>query len=82
MIVKLYFNCVFIVCIVGFTPDVNVWEVEFTKNGDFKEVRQAFVLKGHTAGVYSFAFNNDSTRVASVSKDGTWKLWNTNGQFI
>lgn len=62
----------------GFTPDVKVWEVCFAKTGEFQEVRRAFELKGHSAGVYCFAFNNDSTRMASASKDGTWKYWDTN----
>ncbi|XP_060574633.1 transducin beta-like protein 2 [Ruditapes philippinarum] len=62
----------------GFTPDVKVWEVCFTKTGDFQEVKRAFELKGHSAGVYCFGFNNDSTRMASASKDGTWKYWDTN----
>lgn len=46
----------------GFTPDVKVWEVCFGKNGDFREVARAFELKGHTAGVHSFSFSNDSRR--------------------
>jgi hypothetical protein len=50
----------------GFTPDVKVWEVCFTKTGDFQEVKRAFELKGHSAGVYCFGFNNDSTRYSVV----------------
>ena len=46
----------------GFTPDVKVWEVCFDKSGDFKEVKKAFELKGHSAGVYSFSFNSDSSK--------------------
>ncbi|XP_043574569.1 transducin beta-like protein 2 isoform X1 [Chiloscyllium plagiosum] len=65
----------------GFTPDVKVWEVCFTKSGSFREVMRAFDLKGHSAGIYSFAFSNDSTRMATVSKDGTWKLWDTDVQY-
>ncbi|XP_013777302.1 transducin beta-like protein 2 [Limulus polyphemus] len=65
----------------GFTPDVKVWEVIFSKAGDFKEVKRAFELKGHSAGVYSFAFSNDSSRMASVSKDQTWRLWDTNIEY-
>lgn len=61
----------------GFTPDVKVWEVCFSKNGDFREVTRAFELKGHTAGVQCFSFSNDSRRMATVSKDGTWKFWDT-----
>ncbi|XP_061868291.1 transducin beta-like protein 2 isoform X2 [Colius striatus] len=65
----------------GFTPDVKVWEVCFGKNGDFREVSRAFELKGHTAGVCCFSFSNDSRRMATVSKDGTWKLWDTAVQY-
>jgi len=60
----------------GFTPDVKVWEVQFSKTGDFTGVARAFELKGHSAGVLHFSFSSDSTKMASVSKDGTWKLWN------
>jgi WD40 repeat protein len=62
----------------GFTSDVKFWEVLFDKSGEFKEIKRAFELKGHSAGVYNFSFNSDSTRIASVSKDKTWKLWDTN----
>ncbi|CAN7988295.1 unnamed protein product, partial [Ixodes pacificus] len=68
----------------SFTPDVKVWEVCFSKTGEFKEVKRAFELKGHTSGVFSFAFSNDSTRrmrMASVSRDGTWKLWDCNIEY-
>ncbi|NXV80011.1 TBL2 protein, partial [Atlantisia rogersi] len=65
----------------GFTPDVKVWEVCFAKNGDFREVARAFELKGHTAGVYSFSFSNDSRRMATVSKDGTWRFWDTDVEY-
>ncbi|XP_051541139.1 transducin beta-like protein 2 isoform X5 [Myxocyprinus asiaticus] len=65
----------------GFTPDVKVWEVCFGKSGEFKEVARAFDLKGHSAGVYSFDFSNDSRRMVTVSKDGTWKLWNTDVEY-
>ncbi|KAB5543183.1 hypothetical protein PHYPO_G00076250 [Pangasianodon hypophthalmus] len=65
----------------GFTPDVKVWEVCFAKTGEFKEVTRAFDLKGHSAGVYSFDFSNDSRRMVTVSKDGTWKLWDTDVEY-
>ncbi|KAK5611164.1 Transducin beta-like protein 2 [Crenichthys baileyi] len=65
----------------GFTPDVKVWEVCFGKGGEFREVTRAFDLKGHSAGVHAFAFSNDSHRMVTVSKDGTWKLWNTNVEY-
>ncbi|XP_060765491.1 transducin beta-like protein 2 [Neoarius graeffei] len=65
----------------GFTPDVKVWEVCFAKTGEFKEVTRAFDLKGHSAGVYSFDFSNDSRRMVTVSKDCTWKLWDTDVEY-
>ncbi|XP_020787926.1 transducin beta-like protein 2 [Boleophthalmus pectinirostris] len=65
----------------GFTPDVKVWEVCFGKGGEFREVIRAFDLKGHSAGVHAFAFSNNSDRMATVSKDGTWKLWNTDVEY-
>jgi len=58
----------------GFTSDVRLWQVQF-KNGQFQKVARAFELKGHSAGVYSFSFTADSKRMSSVSKDGTWKIW-------
>ncbi|XP_033113521.1 transducin beta-like protein 2 [Anneissia japonica] len=66
----------------GFTPDVKLWEVVFTKSGEFSEVRRAMELKGHSASVYHFSFNLDSTRMATVSKDGTWKLWDTDVEYM
>jgi len=51
------------VIVVGFTPDVKVWEVCFDKSGAFQEVKRAFELKGHTAGVYCFSFSSDSRRL-------------------
>ncbi|KAM4797113.1 transducin beta-like protein 2 [Rhinophrynus dorsalis] len=65
----------------GFTPDVKVWEVCFGKTGEFREVCRAFDLKGHSAGVCGFSFSNDSRRMATVSKDGTWKLWDTDVEY-
>uniref|UniRef100_UPI00358E063D transducin beta-like protein 2 isoform X2 n=1 Tax=Myxine glutinosa TaxID=7769 RepID=UPI00358E063D len=65
----------------GFTPDVKIWEVRFGKTGEFREVTRAFELKGHKAGVVSFAFSNDSTRMVSASKDGTWRIWDTELEF-
>jgi WD40 repeat protein len=67
----------------GFMSDVRFFEVCFEKsNGDFKEIRKAFDLKGHDAQVLCFSLNKDSTRVATISKDNTWKLWNTDVDYI
>jgi len=61
----------------GFTPDVKVWEVKFSRSGEFDKVTRAFDLTGHSSGVYSFSFSADSGRMATVSKDGTWKVFDT-----
>ena len=61
----------------GFTPDVKIWEVKFSRgSGEFESVKRAFELTGHTASVYHFAFNSDSSKVATISKDGSWKIYN------
>ncbi|XP_071538410.1 transducin beta-like protein 2 isoform X3 [Panulirus ornatus] len=65
----------------GFTPDVKVWEVKFGKTGNFEGMKRAYDLTGHTAGIYSCGINCDSTRMVSLSKDGTWKLYDTNIEF-
>ncbi|XP_074045528.1 transducin beta-like protein 2 [Macrotis lagotis] len=65
----------------GFTPDVKVWEICFGKSGQFQEVTRAFELKGHAAGIHHLAFSRDSCRMATVSKDGTWKLWATDVEY-
>jgi WD40 repeat protein len=70
----------FIACS-GFTPDVKIWEVEFSKGGDFHQVSRAMELKGHSAAVVSLSFNGDSQRMATASKDGTWKFWNTDVRY-
>uniref|UniRef100_A0A1E1WND9 Transducin beta-like protein 2 n=1 Tax=Pectinophora gossypiella TaxID=13191 RepID=A0A1E1WND9_PECGO len=61
----------------GFAPDVKVMEVCFTKTGEFKQVAKAFELTGHSSGVYDVAFDVDTSHVATISKDGTWKLYHT-----
>ncbi|KAF5270605.1 hypothetical protein FQA39_LY01343 [Lamprigera yunnana] len=61
----------------GFAPDVKVWEVVFNKNGEFQEVKRVYDLTGHTSVVYDVAFDVDTSHIASVSKDGTWKVFDT-----
>ncbi|XP_071581319.1 transducin beta-like protein 2 [Temnothorax nylanderi] len=65
----------------GFTPDVNVWEVVFSKSGEFKTVAKAFDLAGHTSGVHDFGFSADTSHMATVSKDGTYRFYNTKIEF-
>jgi len=53
-------------------------EVVYSKAGEFEKVTRAFELSGHTSGIWSFDFSPDSSRMVTVSKDGTWRLYNTN----
>lgn len=64
----------------GFTPEAKTWEVIFDKSGEFKEIKQIpqLTLGGHSSGVYDVAFDVDSSHMATVSKDGTWRLFDTN----
>lgn len=65
----------------GFTPDVKVWEVKFSRAGEFEHARVAFTLGGHSSGIYHFDFNPDSSRMATLSKDNTWRLFATDVEF-
>ncbi|XP_045476449.1 transducin beta-like protein 2 isoform X2 [Harmonia axyridis] len=65
----------------GFTPDAIVWEVNFNKNGEFQDVKRAFELTGHTSGIYDIACNADSSQMVTVSKDGTWRLFDTKVEY-
>lgn len=65
----------------GFTPDVNVWVVAFTKTGDFKQVAKAYDLAGHSSGILDFTFSADSSSMATVSKDGTYRLYDMKIEF-
>ncbi|KAK9744779.1 WD domain, G-beta repeat [Popillia japonica] len=65
----------------GFAPDVKVWEVIFNKSGEFQEVKRVFELSGHTSGVYDVAFDADTSHIATISKDGTWKVFRTKVEY-
>ncbi len=65
----------------GFTPDVKVWEVKFHRTGEFDRLHRAFELTGHSSGVFSFDFNADSSRVATLGKDGTWRIFRSDVEF-
>lgn len=66
----------------GFLPSIKVMEVVFTKTGEFKQVTKAFDLTGHSAGIYDVAFDVDTSHIATISKDGTWKLYHTKSEYL
>ncbi|KIH59653.1 WD domain, G-beta repeat protein [Ancylostoma duodenale] len=61
----------------GFTPDVLVYEVTFNREGIFQDAKKAFNLKDHNSGVFCVAFNSDSSRAVTVSRDGFWRVFDT-----
>ncbi|XP_042866984.1 transducin beta-like protein 2 isoform X2 [Penaeus japonicus] len=65
----------------GFTPDAKVWNIKFGASESFEGLKRAYDLTGHKASIYSCSMNADSTRMVTVSKDGTWKLYDTDVQF-
>lgn len=79
-IMNLIFVCCFQLLFLGFTPDVKIWEVGFTKTGEYKQVGKAFNLAGHSSGIYDFDFCADSSLMASVSKDGTFRFYDTKSE--
>jgi len=46
----------------GFTSDVKLWNVQFTKAGDFHQVTKMMGLTGHRNSVYHCSLSADSTR--------------------
>lgn len=65
----------------GFSPDVKIWEVKFNKSGEYLKTENVFNLCGHNSGVHDIAFDQDTSHIATVSKDATWKLFNTKSQY-
>ena len=53
----------------GHTPDISIWDVN---TGELLQV-----LQGHSSDVFSLAWSPDSLNLASGSKGGTIRLWNT-----
>lgn len=66
----------------GFAPDVKLWEVKFSKTGNYEKTARAFELTGHKSGVWDFAFDQDSSHMVTVCKDGTFKLFDTRSKWI
>lgn len=63
-----------------FTGDVKIYEVATQKGSDswaFKGVVQAMnLVNGHSSSVNDLSFASDTKKLATCSKDGTWKMWN------
>ncbi|CAJ0915059.1 unnamed protein product, partial [Mesorhabditis belari] len=67
--------------ITGFSPEAFVYEIKFTAKGEFVSAKKAFNLQGARSGIHSVSFNQDSSRAVTVSKDGYWRVYNTDIRF-
>lgn len=43
-------------------------------------MKRVFELTGHQSGIHDVAFDSDTSHMATVSKDGTWRMYNTKGK--
>lgn len=60
---------------------VQIYEVCFDRTGTFTGIRKAMALKGHGARILALAFSPDLARAATVSADGTLRLWDLNVRY-
>jgi len=74
--------CGNLVAACGFTPEVKFWHIGFNKNNEFLQSTKTMGLKGHSDSVLSFSFTNDSKRVATISKDQTWRIWDIDVDYL
>ncbi|KAG2482478.1 hypothetical protein HYH03_018585 [Edaphochlamys debaryana] len=59
-----------------FSSDVKIWEMKYSREGEFRGLIKAMGLTGHKSQVASVALSHDNRRAATASKDGMLKIWN------
>ncbi|GLC40138.1 hypothetical protein PLESTB_000881000 [Pleodorina starrii] len=59
-----------------FSSDVKIWEMKYTREGEFRGLIKAMGLTGHRSQVACVALSSDNSRAATASKDGMLKIWN------
>jgi len=74
--------CGNLVAACGFTPEVKFWYIGFSKSNEFQGSTKTMGLKGHSDSVLSFSFTNDSKRIATISKDQTWRIWDIDVDYL
>ncbi|VDN27928.1 unnamed protein product [Cylicostephanus goldi] len=52
-------------------------KVTFNREGVFQDAKKAFNLTDHHSGVFSVAFNSNASRAVTVSRDGFWRVFDT-----
>jgi len=70
--------------VAAFTSDVTLYEVTTQKGKDweFNGVESAMTLpNGHQSTVNWICFSSDSKKLATASKDCTWKMWDINVRY-
>jgi len=70
------------ISIAAWTGDVRIWEIKYNKEThDFEGINKVMELKGHKSAIFCVDISQNSSRVATTSKDGTWKLWKTDVRY-
>ncbi len=59
--------------------DCLILEINFNEMKEFQSARVSGKLKGHESRVEHVDFNADSTRIATVTENGFWRLFDTTG---
>jgi WD40 repeat protein len=68
--------------VIAWISDIRLLEVETDKRTkEFKSVRLAMDLRGHSKGTLSLTFNPQGTQVVTSAKDGKLRHWNVAVQF-
>ncbi|KXZ48528.1 hypothetical protein GPECTOR_27g699 [Gonium pectorale] len=59
-----------------FSSDVKIWEMKYSREGEFRGLIKVMNLSGHRSQVACVALSFDNTRAATAGKDGMLKIWN------
>lgn len=59
-----------------------MWEVKFAKTGEYQKSVNVFNLSGHNSGIFDLAIDKDTSHIATISKDGTWKIFDTKSTLV
>ncbi|GFR51981.1 hypothetical protein Agub_g14508 [Astrephomene gubernaculifera] len=59
-----------------FSSDVKIWEMKYSREGEFRGLLKAMNLSGHRGQVACVGLSYDNCRAATAGKDGMLKVWN------
>ena len=72
------------VAVASASTELRLWEIVEEKGGKFKALEKAMhgaSSGAHKRAVHYLDFSSDSTKLATCSQDGTWKLWNVDVRY-